>query len=119
MNKILSTLFAGAALLALSSGVYAADEAARDTGKAPQNQTQGAPVDQAGKDVNAEGRDAARDANQGQSAGTVNEGNKDVTAEGRDPKKEEFQAELKKCDPMTGAQKKACIDAAKKKHGQM
>ena len=119
MNKILSTLFAGAAMLALSGSVYAADEAARDAGKAPQNQTPGATVDQGGKDVNTEGRDAVRDANQDQSAGTVNEGNEDVTAEGRDPKKEEFQAELKKCDPLTGSQKKTCTDAAKKKHGQM
>jgi hypothetical protein len=119
MNKLLSTLLAGAAALALTGGASAADETARDAGRAPQNQTQGAPVDQAGKDVNTESRESGRDANTGQAAGTVNEGNKDVTAEGRDPKKEEFQAELKKCDPMTGAQKKACIDAAKKKHGQM
>lgn len=119
MNKLLSAMLAGAAALALTGGASAADETARDTGKAPQNQTQGAPVDQAGKDVNTESRESGRDANSGQAAGTVNEGNKDVTAEGRDPKKEEFQAELKKCEPMTGAQKKACIDAAKKKHGQM
>lgn len=119
MNKILSTLLAGAAVLALSSGAYAEDKA-RDSGQTPQNQTQGAPVDQTGKDVNAEGRDTARDANQGQAAtGTVNEEKKDVSTEGRDPKKEEFQAEIKKCEALTGAQKKTCTDAAKKKHNQM
>lgn len=119
MNKILSTLLAGAAVLALSTGAYA-EEKARDSGQTPQNQTQGAPVDQAGKDVNADGRDTSRDANQGQATtGTVNEGNNDVATEGRDPKKEEFQAEIKKCDALTGAQKKSCTDAAKKKHNQM
>jgi len=119
MNKLLSTMLAGAAVLAFSGGVYAADEAARDTGKNPQNQTQGAPVEQGGKDVGAEGREAPKDPAQGQAAGTVNEGGKDVSAQGRDPKKEEFQAELKKCDPMTGAQKKTCIDTTKKKYGEM
>lgn len=119
MNKLFSTMLAGAAVLALSGGAFAADEAARDTGKAPQNQTEGPTVDQAGKDVNAEGRDAGRDASEGQAAGTVNEGGKEVTAEGRDPKKDEYQAELKKCDPLAGEQKKICTDTAKKKHGQM
>jgi hypothetical protein len=118
MNKLLSTLLAGAAVLALSSGAYA-EEKARDSGQAPQNQTQGAPVDQAGTDVKADGRQAPPDANQGQAAGTVNEGNKGVATEGRDLKKEEFQAEMKKCDALTGAQKKTCTDDVKKKHGQM
>jgi hypothetical protein len=119
MNKLLSTMLAGVAVLALSSGVYAAEEKARDSGKEAQNQTQGAPVEEAGTDVNAEGRQAPPDANQGQAAGTVNEGNADVSTEGRDPKKEEFQAEMKKCDSLTGAQKTSCTDAAKKKYGQM
>jgi uncharacterized protein HemX len=34
-------------------------------------------------------------------------------------KQEEYQAALKKCDPMQGAEKTKCIDEAKKKHGQM
>lgn len=120
MNKLLTTLLAGAAVLALSTGAYAADkEKARDAGKAPQNQTQGAPVDQAGTDVKTDGRQAPPDANEGQAAGTVNEGNKDVATEGRDPMKEEFHAEMKKCDALTGAQKKTCTTDAKKKHGQM
>ena len=119
MNKLLSTLLAGVAVAALSTGVYAAEEKARDSGKDVQNQTQGAPVDQAGKDVGAAGREAPKDPDTGAAAGTVNEGNKDVATEGRDPKKEEFQAEMKKCDAMTGAQKKTCSDTAKKKYGQM
>ena len=121
MNKLLKTLLAGAAVLALSGGAYAADqEKARDSGKDVQNQTQGAPVEAAGKDVNAQARDAARDTNQGQATGgTVDQENKDNTAQGRDPKKEDYQAALKKCDSMSGSQKKICVDDAKKKHGQM
>jgi hypothetical protein len=118
MNKLLSTLLAGVAVAALSTGAYA-EEKSRDSGKDVQNQTQGAPVDQAGKDVGTEGREAPRDPNAAATGGTVNEGKKDVATEGRDPKKEEFQAEMKKCDAMTGAQKQSCSDAAKKKYGQM
>jgi hypothetical protein len=123
MNKLLTTLLAGAAVLALSGGAYAADnttEPGRDTGKNVQNQTQGAPVNQAGKDAsNTDGREAPRDPSSGQAAGTVNEGKQEVTTEGRDPKKDAYQAELKKCEALSGAEKKTCTDAAKKKHGQM
>jgi len=119
MNKLLTTLLAGAAVLAVSGGVYAADEKGRDSGKAPQNQTQGAPVEETNKDVNAAGRDTARDSTPGTAGNTVDQENKDTTAQGRDPKKEDYQADLKKCDPMTGSQKKVCVDTAKKKHGQM
>ena len=39
-----------------------------------------------------------------------------ATASTRD---KEYQAALKKCDPLTGGDKTQCVDAAKKKHGQM
>lgn len=119
MNKLVSTLLVGAAALALGGGAFAAEEAARDTGKDAQNQTQGASVDQAGKDVNTDGREAGREATEGQTTGTVQEGGEEVTAEGRDPVKQEYEAELKKCDSMTDSHKTTCTDAAKKKHGQM
>ena len=32
---------------------------------------------------------------------------------------QEYLADIKKCDSMTGSQKKTCVDAAKKRHGQM
>ena len=32
---------------------------------------------------------------------------------------EEYTAALKKCDSLTGTDKSQCVDAAKKKHGQM
>jgi hypothetical protein len=91
MSKLLSMILAGGAALAIG-GTALANDPARDSGRDAQNQTQGAPVEQ---------------------------GDKDVATEGRDPKKEEFQADLKKCDALSGAEKKSCTDAAKKKHGQM
>ena len=39
-----------------------------------------------------------------------------ATASQRD---QEYQAALKKCEPLTGAEKTKCVDAAKKKSGQM
>ena len=39
-----------------------------------------------------------------------------ATASQRD---QEYLAALKKCDPLTGADKTKCVDAAKKKYGQM
>jgi hypothetical protein len=119
MNQLLKALLAGSAVLALSGGAMAAEESARDTGRDAQNQTQGAPVEESGTDVNTQARDTARDADQGQAAGTVDQENKETTAEGRDPKKEDYQAELKKCDSMGASEKKLCVDAAKKKYGQM
>ncbi len=35
------------------------------------------------------------------------------------PRDQEYLAALKKCEPMTGADKSKCMDAAKKKYGQM
>ena len=32
---------------------------------------------------------------------------------------QEYLAALKKCEPLTGGDKTQCVDAAKKKHGQM
>jgi hypothetical protein len=34
-------------------------------------------------------------------------------------KQEEYQAALKKCEPLQGADRQKCIEEAKKKHGQM
>jgi len=34
-------------------------------------------------------------------------------------REQEYIAALKKCDPLTGADKQKCIEAAKKKFGQM
>jgi len=34
-------------------------------------------------------------------------------------REQEYQAALKKCDPLAAAEKQKCIDAAKKKYGQM
>lgn len=129
MSKLLSTLIAGA-VFALGGIAFAADEPARDSGQAPQSQPQGAPVEQGNEDVGTTGREAARDADktQNQARDTVDQTDTNVSAEGRNPdqpagsvpaKQEEYLADLKKCDSLSGAQKKDCIAAAKKKAGQL
>ena len=35
------------------------------------------------------------------------------------PRDQEYLAALKKCEPMSGADKTKCVDTAKKKYGQM
>ena len=120
MSKLLKTLMAAVAVAAFAGGAYAADtEKGRDSGRDVRNQTQGAPIQETAPDAAAAGRDAGRDADQGTAGNAVNQENKDTAAEGRDPKKTDYQAELKKCDSMSGAQKQTCIESAKKKHGQM
>jgi len=37
----------------------------------------------------------------------------------QEKQQQEYQAALKKCDSLPAAEKQPCIDAAKKKHGQM
>jgi hypothetical protein len=39
-----------------------------------------------------------------------------ATASQRD---QEYLASLKKCEPLTGTERSKCIDAARKKHGQL
>lgn len=120
MSKLMKTLLAVVAAAALAGSAYAADtDKGRDSGTGVENQTQGAPVEETAVDANAEGRNPNPDPSQDTAGGAVEQENKDAMAEGRDLKKEDYQAELQKCDSMTGTQKQTCIDTAKKKHGQM
>ena len=45
----------------------------------------------------------------------------DTQQQSNDPgqREQEYQAALKKCEPLTGADKQKCIETAKKKFGQM
>jgi hypothetical protein len=40
-------------------------------------------------------------------------------SQGDNAKLEQYQAALKKCEPLTGAEQQKCIEAAKRKFGQM
>lgn len=139
MSKLLTTLLAGAAALSLAGTALAAD-------KDPQrrdNQTQAQPNAPQGKpgQSDAQATGGASDAQQNQAAGqsndptqhnqTQNQANKAGADEGNMGRKpdqpggqvtaqeQEYLADVKKCDSMSGAQKKTCMDAAKKRHGQM
>jgi hypothetical protein len=94
MSKLLSLLTAGTLALAASGFVSAADEPypSTQTGQS-QNQNETTPGNQPGQNE---------------------------TTPGTDQKSAEYLAALKKCDAINNAgDRQKCVDAAKKKHGQM
>lgn len=138
MSRLLTTLLAGASALAFAGSAFAADQ------QDPQrrdNQTQAQPNATPGKpgqsDAQAGGTSGTQQSQTGQAndptqrSQTPNQANQAGADEGnmgRKPdqpggqvtaKEQEYLADIKKCDSMTGAQKKTCVDAAKKRHGQM
>ena len=92
MSKLLSLLTAGTLALAASGFVSAADEPYPST-QTGQNQNETTPGNQPGQNE---------------------------TTPGTDQKSAEYLAALKKCDAINNAgDRQKCVDAAKKKHGQM
>lgn len=144
MSRLLTTLLAGAAAMSFAGAAFSAEQT-----KDPQsrdNQTQAQPNATKGKPEqsdagNAAGPGGSSSGSQPSQAGqsndptqqnqTQNQANKAGAEDGnmgRKPdqpggqvsaKEQEYLADLKKCDSMTGAQKNTCMDSAKKKHGQM
>jgi hypothetical protein len=113
MNKLLGGLMVGITTLALSSALVAAEQSkARPNDPAAHaagGGTAGAGTS-AGAGVEA-GTSAGADANQsGANAGANAGADADV---GRSP---EYNADLQKCDAMTGTAKTRCVLAAEKKH---
>ena len=95
MSKLLSLLAAGTLALAASGFVSAADEPypSSQTGQS-QTQQETAPANQPSQ--------------------------KETTPSNTDQKSAEYLAALKKCDAINNAgDRQKCVDAAKKKHGQM
>jgi hypothetical protein len=147
MSRLLTTLLAGAAAVSFTGAAFAAEQAKDPQSR--DNQTQAQPNATKGKpeqsDAQAGGNatgpagssSGAQQSQTGQSNDPVqhnqteNQANKAGADEGnmgRKPdqpggqataKEQEYLADMKKCDSMTGAQKKTCVDAAKKRHGQM
>lgn len=147
MSKLLKALLFGAAALAMNVTAMAADQKSGDN-QARDNQTQAQPNSPDRKPDQRDAERAARGgstdaAQQGQSQAqggaddssqqnqTANQAGKAGADEGnmgRSPdqtggdvtaKEKEYLAQIKKCDPLSGDQKKQCITAAKKKAGQM
>lgn len=141
MSKLLSTLLAGAAALALSGTVVAADQPSRDNQtEAQPNATQGKPGQQdatraqqspngsaatdqqtrkGGSNDPAQGKPTQSQANQsGTDDGKMGR-NEDQTGGDMSAKDKEYSAALKKCDAMRSAKKQKCLDMAEKKHSQM
>ena len=135
MSRLLTTLLAGAAAMSFTGAAFAAEQA-KDT-QSRDNQTQAQPNATKGKpeqsDAQAGGSasqptQANDPTQQNQTQNQANKAGADDGNMGRKPdqpggqataKEQEFLADMKKCDSMTGAQKKTCADTAKKKHGQM
>jgi hypothetical protein len=106
MSKLLTMLMAGAMALTLGGLAAAADKDYDD------QQTQNKPADPA-----AGGTAATPPAMSEKEKGSAT----DPAAGGAttSQSEQEYLAALKKCEPLTGADKTKCVDAAKKKHGQM
>jgi hypothetical protein len=134
MSKILTALLAGTAALALNA---TAAEQPKD-GQGRDNQTQAQPNATKGKpeqrdaqsqQSGAQGQSTARDnTQQSQTPNQANQAGADEGNMGRKPdqpggdvsaREREYLADIKKCDSLSGDQMRQCVDAAKKKHGQM
>ena len=148
MSKLLSTLLAAAAMLALSGPISAADQKSGDTqtqavpnatqDKPSQQETDRMPQSQDQQKGSATAQNVPQNgAQSGTSSGTqsgTNDGAQAGTSNGAqsgtsqnqagadmdmEAKDKQYSADLKKCGSMKGARKQKCMDSAEKKHGQM
>ena len=142
MSKLLSTLLAGAAALALSGAAFAADEQSQSSDQTQANQPadQGAgpagssSPDQAGADSSATDQSTGGQAQstdpsqQPQTGNQAEQAGADNANTGRSPdqpggqasaEEQEFLAEMEKCNALADSEKDACVDAAKKKWNKM
>ena len=108
MNKLLSALTAGMMVLAMNGFAVAQDAASQPNKEqsakpATQQDTQAQPAGQPG-DV------SAKQDTQAQPAGQAG----DLSA-----KEQEYLAALTKCESRSASEKTKCVEAAKKKFGQM
>ena len=95
MSKLLTMMTAGALALSLGGIVCAAEK--NPDGQQPKAQQPKAQQPQAQQPMDDPAAGGA-------------------TASQRD---QEYLASLKKCEPLTGTERSKCIDAARKKHGQL
>lgn len=142
MNKLTGTVMAGLAVFAFSGmavSVNAAESTGKTTAQGARDDSAGGP--NSGSDTandpgsqgtqsgetpsgNAGGNTGSRDSSNAQQPGSDTAGDTGSrgTQSGETPgqsSNEQFAAEMRKCNAMSGTQKSSCVDAAKKKHGQM
>jgi len=118
MNKLLIILTACAFGLVLSSTGIAADQPSPEKGASPevsQPDTQAPPADKAG-DVTAD-KSTQTDPQAAPNTKPASEAS-DKASKPEDVS-EAYTAALKKCDALSGVQKDACEEKAKKEHGKM
>jgi len=102
MNKLLSALTAGMMVLAMNGFAVAQDAASQ-----PNTEQSAKPATQ--PDTQAQPADQPADVSAKQDAQTG-----DASA-----KEQEYSAALKKCEKLSSSEKAKCIEAAKKKPGEM
>lgn len=120
MNRLLTILLASATGLALSSTAFAAEQSG-DTQRRD-NQTQSQPNATKGKPEQSDSQsnqERMKDDRAGKDRTDPDNAARNPDPQGGGLSEEEYSAELKKCDSMQGDMKQQCIDAAKKKAGQM
>ena len=114
MSKLLNFLMAGA--LALTLGGFAvAQNQPTDPAQSGATNTPPAMSEEgsAGKQAEGDATNAPQAKSEEETAG------KQAESDAAAAPSEEYTAALKKCDPLTGTDKSKCVDAAKKKHGQI
>lgn len=143
MNRLLTTLLAGASALAFAGSALAEqqdkDPQRRDNQTQTQpNATQGKPEQQDARDSSTtgaggtSGNQAAGQSNdpvmRNQTENQAEQAGADEGNMGRKPnqpggtvsaEEQAYLTDLQECDSMSGSQKQTCVDAAKKRHGQM
>jgi hypothetical protein len=95
---------------AMSEEGSAGKQGEDDATKAPQAKSE---EESAGKQAEGDATDAPQAMSEEGTAGKKAESGATAAPS------EEYAAALKKCDALTGTDKSQCVDAAKKKHGQM
>jgi uncharacterized membrane protein YebE (DUF533 family) len=105
MSKLLTMMTGGALVLSLGGMVCAADRNQDSQQPKAQQPKAQQPQAQQPKTQQPQAQEPIDDPAAG-----------GATASQRD---QEYLASLKKCEPLTGTERSKCIDAARKKHGQL
>jgi len=113
MSKLLNFLLAGT--LVLTVGFAVAQNKPADPAQSGATNTPPAVSEEGSAGKQAEGDATKAPQAKSEEGSAAKQAESGATAS----PSEEYTAALKKCDPLTGTDKSQCVDAAKKKHGQI